>query len=640
MVAAIHHRGPDDWGTHIERNVGLGHARLSIIDLALGRQPMADPEETLWITYNGEIFNYLELRSQLTSSGSRFRTQSDTEVILHAYRKNGPDCVTQFNGDFAFAVWDKSRDRLVIARDRVGVRPVYFAIKDGVLIFASEAKALLQVPGVRAEIDPVALCQCLALWYPLAPRTAFKGIQELPPGHILIATRGSISIHSYWRLTYPAAADYPSGKQDEEELAEELRELLFDATRVRLRADVPVGAYLSGGLDSSAVAAVVKQMAPGRFRTFSVAFEAEEFDESRFQREVAQALECDHSSLLIRARDIGAVFPEVMRHVERPILRTAPAPLFQLAALVRQSGFKVVLTGEGADEVLGGYDLFKEAKVRRFWSRQPRSKWRHLLLGRLYPYLAGLQAQNSSYLGAFFKVGLDRPDDPLFSHRPRWATTRGLLRFLSDDQTDSLSGYDPIEELRSCLPPEFGTWHPLSQAQYLETAHLLPSYILSSQGDRVAMASAVECRFPFLDHRLVEFAARLPPRMKLRGLTEKFLLRRSVGHLLPPMIAQRAKQPYRAPDAQSFCGEYPPDYAEELLSPDAVAAAGYFDAPSVEKLVRKCRGGGAVGFRDNMALVGILSVQLLDKLFVHGTRIIPPRFSGLDDSIADRKGKE
>ena len=331
---------------------------------------------------------------------------------------------------------------------------------------------------------------------------------------------------------------------------------------------------------------------------------------------MARALQCDHESVTVTNHDIAASFPDVIRHTERPILRTAPTPLFRLARLVRQNSYKVVLTGEGADEVFGGYDLFKEAKVRRFWARQPRSSWRPLLLRRLYPYLAGLQGQSTSYLGAFFKVGLDQPDDPFFSHRPRWATTAGVVRFLSDDLMDSLAGYDPIEDLRASLPPAFFGWHPLSRAQYLETAHLLPGYILSSQGDRVSMAHAVEGRFPFLDHRVVEFAAALPPRMKLRGLTEKYLLRRSLQGDLPPSIAWRPKQPYRAPDSQCFFDGDSPDYVQDLLSPAAIARTGYFDPHSVEKLVRKCRAGGAGGFRDNMALVGILSVQLLDHFFI------------------------
>jgi asparagine synthase (glutamine-hydrolysing) len=331
---------------------------------------------------------------------------------------------------------------------------------------------------------------------------------------------------------------------------------------------------------------------------------------------MVQALGTDHSSITVTARDIGAMFPQVIRHTERPVLRSAPAPLFSLSQLVRDNGFKVVLTGEGADEVLAGYDLFKEAKVRRFWAHQPNSKWRPLLLRRLYPYLANLQTQPQAYLQAFFGTGLDDPNDPFFSHQPRWRMTARLKAFFSSDLRQNLNGYDALAELRAQLPDEFARWHPLSLAQYLEAAYLLPGYILSSQGDRVAMAHAVEGRFPFLDHRVVEFAAAVPPHWKLLGLREKHLLRQSMARHLPPGIARRPKQPYRAPDSSSFLGPAAPDYVAELLSPRALAESGYFDPHVVSKLVDKCRHNSAVGFRDNMALVGILSVQLLDWLFI------------------------
>ena len=310
------------------------------------------------------------------------------------------------------------------------------------------------------------------------------------------------------------------------------------------------------------------------------------------------------------------MFPEVIRHTERPVIRTAPAPLFQLSQLVRENDFKVVMTGEGADEILAGYDIFKEAKIRRFWARQPQSARRPRLLRQLYPYLVNLHGQPQPYLEAFFRSGLENPADPLFSHLPRWRMTSRLKMFFSDDLRQAIGNYDAMDELRQRLPEDYGRWHPLSQAQYLEAAWLLPGYILSSQGDRVAMAHAVEGRFPFLDHRVVEFAGRLPPRMKLRGLTEKYILRRAMESYLPAGIARRPKQPYRAPDSQSFFGDAAPDYVEEMLGSTALANAGYFDPRSVGKLVEKCRTGGALGFRDNMALVGILSVQLLHRLFV------------------------
>ncbi len=398
-----------------------------------------------------------------------------------------------------------------------------------------------------------------------------------------------------------------------------MRALLFDATRIRLRSDVPVGAYLSGGLDSSVVAAMAGRLAPDRLRTFSVRFDNPEFDETAFQLEMAEALGTDHSAVFCRPSDIGAIFPDVVRHAERPVLRTAPAPLHLLSGLVREEGFKVVLTGEGADEVFGGYDIFKEAKVRRFCARDQNSLRRPLLFRKLYPYLPKLQAQSAAYLKAFFATDLDAVDDPLFSHLPRFRSTAGAKLFFSGELRRELAGYDALDEMRAGLPAEFQRWHPLSQAQYLETAYLLPGYILSSQGDRMAMANAVEGRFPFLDHRVVEMAARIPPRLKLRGLTEKHVLREAARGLVPAAMASRPKQPYRAPDSASFCTASAPDYVGRLLSGPAIAASGLFERKAVEKLAAKARDGRAVGFRDNVALTGILSTQLWRDAFTPGT---------------------
>jgi asparagine synthase (glutamine-hydrolysing) len=615
MVEAVRHRGPDEGGVHIEPRVALGHRRLSIIDLSGGKQPLATADQSLWVTFNGEIFNYVELREALIARGRAFRTRSDTETILHAYAEDGPGCVSSFNGDFAYALWDRARQRLVLARDRMGVRPLYYAIREGVLVFASEVKSLFHYPGLRAELDPLALEQCFTFWAPLAPRTAFTGVYEVPPGHQLIAENGRVRVEPYWKLTFPATNQHPP--RTESEAAEELEALLDDATRIRMRADVPVGAYLSGGFDSSATTALAARQQGAMLRTFSLEFESPELDESDYQRELVQALGTDHSALRCKGGDIAEVFPQVIRHTERPVLRSAPGALYLLARQVRDHGFKVVLTGEGADEVFGGYDIFKETKVRRFWARQPQSKWRPALLRRLYPYLGALQSQPPAYLEAFFRTGLGQSEDPLFSHLPRFALTRRIARFYSGDLRREINGYDALADLRQGLPAEFGSWHPLSRAQYLESRCLLPSYILSSQGDRVAMAHAVEGRFPFLDHRVVEFGAALAPSLKVRGLREKYLLRQALGRHVPRAITERPKQPYRAPDSESFVGEGSPDYVGALLEPRAIARAGYFDARAVGALVKKCRAaGGRVSTGDNMAFMGILSTQLLHSAFV------------------------
>lgn len=614
MVEAVRHRGPDDWGTYFDGRAALGHRRLSIIDLSGGRQPLSTSDRALWVTFNGEIFNYIELREALAKRGHVFRTKTDTEAILHAYAEHGTACPGFFNGDFAYALWDRRRDRLILARDRMGVRPLYYTERNGVLVFASEVKALLAYPGTRAELDPLALDQCFTFWAPLAPRTAFKGILELPPGHQLIAENGAIRVTPYWRLTFPARDERRSAS--EAELAEEVESLLDDATRIRLRADVPVGAYLSGGFDSSATTALAQRHNGRNLRTFSLEFESPELNEARWQREMVQALGTEHSALHCRRSDIAQHFPEVIAHTERPVVRAAPAALYLLARQVRDHGFKVVLTGEGADEVFGGYDIFKEAKVRRFWARQPRSRTRPLLLRRLYPYLGGLQSQPARYLEAFFGIGLDRADDPLFSHLPRFALTRRIAQFYSAELRAAIDGYDSLADLRASLPAEISSWHPLERAQYLETACLLPGYILSSQGDRVAMAHAVEGRFPFLDHRVVELGARLPPSLKVKGLREKHLLRRALGGYLPSAIVERPKQPYRAPDSESFLQPGAPEYVQALLSPEAIARAGYFDPRAVRYLAAKCARSGAVSMGDNMAFMAILSTQLLHSRFV------------------------
>jgi len=619
MTAAIAHRGPDEHGTFTAPQAGLGHVRLSIVGLGDGQQPMSDASGELTIAFNGEIFNYVELRDELRARGRRFRTGSDTEVILHLYDQMGEDCVSVLNGDFAFAVFDARRRRMMLARDRMGVRPLFYTMQGGTLYFASEVKALLEVPGVSAEIDPIALDQIFTLWAPIAPRTPFRNILELEPAHLMIADERGATSRAYWQLEFPDRSE-ARAYTNEGRAAEELRALLDDATRIRMRADVPVGAYLSGGLDSSIVSALAAGMTPRRLRTFSVTFDSAEHDESAFQLEMAAALGTEHSAVACEAGDIARVFPEVIRFTERPIIRTAPAPLFQLSGLVREAGLKVVLTGEGADEVFAGYDIFKEARVRRFCGRQPGSRIRPHLFRKLYPYLPGLKQQSPEYLAAFFGAGDDPLDDPLFSHRPRFKGTAATKLFFSAELRAELNNYDATEELIGRLPAEFGRWHPLHQGQYLESRFLLPGYILSSQGDRMAMAHGIEGRFPFLDHRLVEFAAKLPPEMKLRGLTEKHILRQATRDLLPPAIGQRTKQPYRAPDSQAFSGAGVPDYVRDALSEEAVAASGLFNAKAVAKLHEKCRTRPASGFRDNAAFVGILSTELWLKTFTGAGR--------------------
>jgi asparagine synthase (glutamine-hydrolysing) len=606
MADAVAHRGPDEMGLHAEGEIGLGHRRLSIVGLADGQQPMLSDDGNLVISFNGEIFNYVELRDELKARGLSFRTGSDTEVLLRLFELEGEAALDKLNGDFAFAIYDKRNRRLTLARDRMGVRPLFYTWIAGTIAFASEVKSLLAFPGVSAEMDVEALDQIFTLWAPIALQTAFKNILELPPGHLMVVENGHATTRAWWSLDFPDMGE--SDDRTEDAVAEELLALLDDATRIRLRADVPVGAYLSGGLDSSIVSALAARHVGDRLRTFSVTFETAEHDESAYQAEMVRMLGTEHTSIATSGADIARVFPSVIRAAERPVLRTAPAPLQRLSAHVRNAGYKVVLTGEGSDEIFAGYDIFREARVRRFVARNPLSRIRPHLFRRLYHYLPGIQSQSAEYLAAFFAAGADKLDDPLFSHRPRFRATTQTKLFYSEDLRAALKGYDATAVLASRLPARFTKWHPLHQAQYLETTFLMPGYILSSQGDRVSMANAVEGRFPFLDHRLVEFAARIPTEMKLRGLDEKHILKRAARGYVPESILSRSKQPYRAPDSESFRTA---NYVDEALA----TPTGLFNPTAVAKLAQKARTTTMSGFRDNAAFIGILSTQLWHREF-------------------------
>ena len=614
MVGTLAHRGPDATGVVCSGATGLAHSRLSIIDLEGGRQPMSIADGRLWITFNGEIFNYIELRKELIQKGHTFSTRSDTEVILHLYQEEGEECVNRLNGQWAFAIWDAEKQKLFLSRDRLGVRPLFYTSTGDSFLFASEIKALIAHPDVESALDLQGLDQIFTFWFTLAPRTAFKNIQQLPPAHSLVVQNGEIRTHRYWSLDY-SPEEVTSGTR-EKQLSEELLNLLLDATRIRLRSDVPVGAYLSGGLDSTVITALTHMLVGNRLRTFSVSFEDREFDEGAYQRQASRFLNTQHSDVPCSYQDIAQIFPEVIRHTEQPILRTAPAPFFLLSKLVRESGFKVVLTGEGADEMLGGYDIFKEAKIREFWGRNASSQWRPLLLKRLYPYMDGIQRQSPAYLKNFFRVSEQDLASPFFSHLPRWELTAKLKMMLSDAAQSELRHQNALTELESELPSWFKSMGSFSKAEYLEAMYLLPGYILSSQGDRMAMANSVEGRYPFLDFRVVEFAAKLPSSLKMKVLNQKYLLKKAAGGMIPSSILHRHKQPYRAPDGKSFFHS-PNDYVDDLLSSERIERDGVFDVGSVNALVAKFKLGRATSVKDNMALVGVLSTQLLIQQFIN-----------------------
>ncbi|MEJ5358019.1 MAG: asparagine synthase (glutamine-hydrolyzing) [Desulfobacterales bacterium] len=620
MLGLIRHRGPDSFGVYVDENVGLGSARLSILDLEGGDQPICNEDRTLWVVYNGEIFNYPELRVELEAGGHRFYTRTDTELLVHLYEDHGFGFLEKLNGQFAFALWDKKRKLLFLARDRLGIRPLFYHRRGSGLVFGSEIKAIFADPAVPREINPHTVADVFTCWSPVGADTAFRGVEQLLPGHYAVFESGALRIAPYWELVFTDGRD--RAQRPEESYREELEELLLDATRIRLRADVPVGAYLSGGLDSTYVTALVKKRFDNRLRTFSVSFTDGRFDEAPFQETAVKALATDHSLIRCTDRDIGENLPRVIWHTEVPLTRTAPVPLFLLSGLVRESGFKVVLTGEGADELFAGYDIFKEDRIRRFWARRPGSTLRPTLLRRLYPDIFSAESRKAaSFLEAFFRKNLEKVDSPIYSHRLRWENTARIKAFFSEEFRRRAEAFPSLEErVTAALPSDFMRWHPLSRAQFLEITLFLSNYLLSSQGDRAAMGHSVEGRFPFLDYRVVQFGCRLPPRLRLNGLADKYLLRQAAREVIPPAIAARPKQPYRAPISRCFLGGGRPDYADELLSPQALRRFGCFDPLKVGKLIDKGRkqDGGLLSERENMALVGIVSTQLLISLFLHG----------------------
>jgi len=604
MARALRHRGPDGFGLALDPGAGFVSSRLAIFDLPGGWQPIeATPGGSL-LVYNGETYNHPELRAELEARGDEFSTTSDTEVVLRLLERDGLPALERLNGQFAFAWWQPVERRLTLVRDRFGVRPLHYALlDDGGIVFGSEAKALFASGLVAAAPDLAGIDDVFTLWGPRPPRTAFRGVRQLPPGGLLVWQDGEIQADRTWWTPAPWDAAAPD---------EELGELMRDSVRLRLRADVPVGAYLSGGLDSSLISALAQRRTGGRLRTFSVAFVDPRYDERAYQEEVAAALGTEHHVVEARSGDIAAAFPEVVRHAETPLIRTAPVPLYLLAREVREQGITVVATGEGADELFWGYDLFKEVALRELHSREPERA--EELLENLYPYLGGESGRRGPAWRRFL-LETGAADDPLASHLTRAQATDTVKAFYSPEVRAELEGTDSLGLLRAELPDGFHALGPLERASWLEVTTLLEPYLLAAQGDRVSMAHGVEGRYPFLDHRVFGLAAALPPERKLNGLEDKVALRELAAELLPPSIANRPKQPYRAPEVEPFFVPGAPAWVDELLAPDALVASGLWDAGRVQGLIRRCRGGKATGVREGMALVGILSAQLWHRQF-------------------------
>ena len=615
MLSAISYRGPDESGIYHSPKATIGNVRLSIIDISGGQQPLSDPSGRYWIVFNGEIFNYTELRTELVAKGCVFATQSDTEVLVQLYAEMGESCLSKLNGQFAFAIWDKQTEEVFFARDRVGIRPFFYHKSDnGVLTFASEIKSIFANNEIIPEFDLENLSQIYTFWTAITPDTAFKNIFELPPGHFMKWSKKGLRIEKYWDLDFSNI----NHSLSLEKAIKGFDELFSDSVRIRLRADVEVAAYLSGGIDSSATVSYIKNIEPGVLNTFSIGFDEKDFDETSFQSEAAKYYDTRHKSIKCSSQDIAESFPKVVWHSETPVIRTAPAPMMLLSRLVRENNIKVVITGEGADEMLAGYNIFKEAKIRRFWASQPGSTIRPLLLKRLYPYLPQMQNANPAVLKMFFGFKLEDTGNPFYSHLLRWNNSNHIKKHFSSDVKSLLNGYSPFNRLEERIPHGFENWGSLEKSQWLESTIFMSGYLLSSQGDRMGMANSIEGRYPFLDYRLIEYCASLPDNLKLNGLNEKYLLKKTLNNRIPESILKRSKQAYRAPIKSTFLSESSPEYVKEMLGPSFTSKVGVFSQKSISDLLNKIEKTGTSSEVENMALASIISTHLLYSQFMEG----------------------
>ena len=575
MCRAIRHRGPDDEGYHLEPGVALGMRRLSVIDLAGGHQPMSNEDGTVWIVFNGEIYNFLALRETLEGR-HRFRTRSDTEVIVHLFEELGAGAVERLEGMFAFAIWDGTRKRLLLARDRMGKKPLHYALLGGEFIFASELKALLQHPRVTRTMSISGLARYLVHDYVPAPGTIFRGISKLPPGHTLVYENGTVRLHRYWDLPAP---DGPSGRTEDED-ARRLQQLLEDAVRRRLISDVPLGAFLSGGIDSAAVTALMARSAGGRVKTFTIGFSEKSFDEAAHARRVASLLNTDHHEAVITPTAVFDLVGRIGALLDEPLADASFLPTYLLSQFTRQH-VTVALSGDGGDELFAGYPTYQAHRIARFAERIPRP-----LLNGARSLAERLPASYANFSLDFkvkkFTAGLGYP---LELRHALWLGSFGpadLSALLTRDAWHEVQQDDVFSEVRGHAAAA-GNRDWLHRALYLDAKLYLQDGVLVKV-DRASMACSLEVRCPFLDTAVVEYASRLPGSKKLRGLTTKYLLKRSLRDLLPGDILRRPKKGFGIPLGLWIRGELR-DVFEETFDPRRIAAQGILRPEAASRLL-------------------------------------------------------
>ena len=580
MTATLQNRGPDDLGYYLSGPVGLGHRRLSIIDLETGHQPLGNEDGSVWIVYNGELYNYPEIRANLEKAGHRFATSSDTEVIVHAYEEYGADCLKAMNGMFAFAIWDNNRERLLLARDRLGIKPLYYARLPHCLLFGSELKALLAHPDFERRLDLTALNLYLSLEYVPSPHSIFKGVNKLPPGHFLLVEGSDVRLERYWDLRLDKSE--PRSTRTLAECTAEVRQLLYDAVEMELIADVPVGVLLSGGIDSSAVAAMMTRASSRPVPSFSVAFDDPSFDESAHARLVARHLGTEHHEFRLSADAALQTLPEIVAGLDEPLGDSSIIPTYCLSRFTKEH-VKVALGGDGGDELFGGYSTLQAHRLADYYQWLAPA-W---LRGLVEPWVLEKLPVSFDNLSFDFKMRRFLRDyslPPVVRHH-RWLgsfTPEEKVRLLGPMMGENHGG---VVDLVESHAHEAHTGDPLNQVLYCDLKLYLEGDILVKV-DRASMANSLEVRVPLLNRLLVEYAAHLPHNFKLHGLTTKFLLREALKGILPESILTRGKKGFNAPVAKWFAGPLK-SLLEDLLSPGHLKRQGLFQPDYVATLLRE-----------------------------------------------------
>jgi len=586
MTDVLRHRGPDDEGFYSSdvkshhypgavAGVALGHRRLSIIDVAGGRQPLANEDETVWIVFNGEIYNFRDLHRRLEGSGHRFRTASDTETLVHLYEDEGVGFLEHIEGMFALAIWDANRRQLVLARDRLGKKPLVYREESGRLLFASELKSLLEAPDVPREIDPAAVDEYLTYQYVPHPNTIFRGIRKLPPAHYAVYRDGRLSIGCYWQPDFSREIRRPYA-----DYSAELRELLTKAVEKRLQSEVPLGAFLSGGIDSSIIVALAQQLSHEPVKTFSIGFPVPEFDETSYARQVARHLGTDHREERVEP-DCVAILPKLMWHYDEPFADSSAIPTYYVSQMTRQH-VTVALSGDGGDELFAGYKRYLAVQLAGTIDRLPRAL-RGVLAGRYWQRLPSSPRQKS-LVRQFkrFAEGLGKPSQRRYFEWMSTFNESQRASLYADDFLARLPDADPFDFLRSAFGRVPGR-DPVSAASLVDLITYLPCDLMTKV-DIASMAHGLECRAPFLDQRVVELAAAMPLSMKFRHWRGKRILLDTFGPMLPRALLSRSKMGFGVPLGHWFRHELR-DFAREVLFDPATLSRGYFHPAAIQRLV-------------------------------------------------------